>query len=64
MVCGKYEYFSSSGSMSLAWKQSDNEDDKKIKLRCGDIITKIRAELSSSNPRTRKTFFIKLLKTC
>ncbi len=62
MVCGKYEYFSSLGSMSLeARKQRDNEEDEKNKLRCGDIITKIKAELSLSNTRTTKTHLYKTI---
>ena len=60
MVCGKYEYFM--GSMSReAIEQRDKEEDDKIKLKCGDIITKIKVELSQSNSRTRKTRFFEII---
>ena len=65
MVSGKYEYFSSLGSMNLeARKQRDNEEDEKIKLRCGDIITKIKLNYHYLILGPEKHIFIKLLKAC
>ena len=60
MVCGKYEYFM--GPMSReAIEQRDKEEDEKIKLKCCDIITKIKMELLQSNPRTKKTKFFEII---
>ena len=60
MVCGKHEYFI--GSLSReSIEQRDKEQDDKIKLKCSDIITKIKVELSQSNPRTIKTKIFKTI---